>query len=284
MKTVNSLSGGKTSSYIAANYPADYNVFALVRTDDKNCLFPDAKIRQIVSDRIGKEFIGTLEDDVIIYTMLDLEQFIGKKIDWVTGKTFDEVVSGKYGGYLPTKMRRYCTTHMKMFPIFEWWQNVINEPVEMRIGFRANEMRRANKTLERLNENGLIAMNTIIGHSKNGRNKWGDVEWQKPVFPLIQDVIFKDTIEEYWKDKPVRFAYMNNCVGCFHRNEILLKHLSIKHPNKFEWFCKQEEGRKKQDTWRQSGHVTYNKIKETKLQFQLFDNDFNDCDSGYCGL
>lgn len=73
MKTVNSLSGGKTSSYIAVNYPADYNIFALVRTDDKKCMFPDAKVRQIVSDRIGKEFIGTLEMDEIIYTMLDLE-------------------------------------------------------------------------------------------------------------------------------------------------------------------------------------------------------------------
>ena len=70
MKTVNSLSGGKTSSYIAANYPADYNVFALVRTEDKSCLFPDSKIRQEVSDRLGTDFIGTLEDDIIIYTML----------------------------------------------------------------------------------------------------------------------------------------------------------------------------------------------------------------------
>ena len=34
MKTVNSLSGGKTSSYIAIHYPADYNVFALVHSDD----------------------------------------------------------------------------------------------------------------------------------------------------------------------------------------------------------------------------------------------------------
>ena len=66
MKTINSLSGGKTSSYIAANYPADYNVFALVTTNDKNCLFPDKKLRQIVSDKIGREFIGTLEDDKII--------------------------------------------------------------------------------------------------------------------------------------------------------------------------------------------------------------------------
>ena len=65
MITVNSLSGGKTSSYIAANYPADYNVFSLVRTDDKKCMFPDAKIRQQVSDRLGTEFIGTLEDDTL---------------------------------------------------------------------------------------------------------------------------------------------------------------------------------------------------------------------------
>lgn len=48
MKTVNSLSGGKTSSYIAANYPADYNIFALVRIEDKNCKFPDEKIRREV--------------------------------------------------------------------------------------------------------------------------------------------------------------------------------------------------------------------------------------------
>ena len=108
MKTVNSLSGGKTSSYIAANYPADYNVFSLVRTDDKKCMFPDAKIRQQVSDRLGTEFIGTLEDDTIIYTMLDLEQFIGSKIDWVTGKTFDAVL--KTAGTLPDPLRRYCTT------------------------------------------------------------------------------------------------------------------------------------------------------------------------------
>ena len=93
MKTINSLSGGKTSSYIAANYPADYNVFALVTTIDKNCLFPDQKLRQIVSDKIGRDFIGTLEDDKIIYTMLDLEQFIGSKIDWVVGKTFDEITN-----------------------------------------------------------------------------------------------------------------------------------------------------------------------------------------------
>ena len=50
MKTINSLSGGKTSSYIAANYPADYDVFALVRIEDSNCKFPVEKIRKEVED------------------------------------------------------------------------------------------------------------------------------------------------------------------------------------------------------------------------------------------
>ena len=78
MVTINSLSGGKTSSYLAKHYPADYNLFSLVRTNDVNCKFPDEKVRQMVSDRLGVEFVGTLEEDVIIYTMLDLEQFLGQ--------------------------------------------------------------------------------------------------------------------------------------------------------------------------------------------------------------
>ena len=285
MKTVNSISGGKTSAYIAANYSADRNVFALVRTSDKNCLFPDSKIRQIVSDKIGQEFIGTLEDDAIIYTILDLEQFIGSEIDWVTGVTFDEVISGKYGSVLPNKLRRYCTSEMKMKPMFEWWRQNFNEPIEMRIGFRANEMNRAKSTIEKLNSNGLLTYKAIVGQSKNGRNKWSEIEWEKPSFPLIKDSIFKDTIEEYWKNKSVRFAKLNNCVGCFHRDPIVLKYISEREPNKFEWFCNAEHNRKyKYDTWKESGNLTYDKIKNHKLQFQLFEDDFNECDSGYCGI
>ena len=277
MKTCNSISGGKTSAYIAVNYPADYNVFSLVRTNDKNCLFPDAKLRQIVSDKLGVEFIGTLEEDEIIYTMLDLEQFIGTKIDWVTGKTFEEIIV-KHGNYLPNIMTRFCTTEMKLQPIFNWWKSNFTEPIEMRIGFRANEMSRAKTMIEKTNKNGILEFKDIIGKRKT-QNKWGLIEWQKPSFPLIQDAIFKDTIEEFWKGKNVRFAFMNNCVGCFHRNELLLKLMSEKHPNKFDWFAKQEN---KERTFKNG--ITYDKIKSHKLQGNLFEEDFNECDSGYCGL
>lgn len=286
MKTVNSLSGGKTSSYIAVHYPADYDVFSLVRTDDQACLFPDPKVRQIVSDKLGKEFIGTLEQDEIIYTILDLEQFIGREIHWVTGPTFDEVIvrgERKEGGayiYLPNVTQRYCTTELKVNPIKQWCYENMELPIDMRIGFRANEIKRANSMMNRYREDGYQWDKFVIGKSKTGRsNRYKEMAYRVCSFPLIHDNIYKDQIESYWKDKPVRFAYLNNCVGCFHRNEMLLKHMSDKEPSKFDWFAKQEN-----DKARFKKGVRYEDIKSYKMQFQLFDEDFNECDSGYCGL
>lgn len=282
MKTVNSLSGGKTSSYIAANYPADYDVFALVRTDDKNCMYPDKKLRQEVEDRIGTEFIGTLEDDTIIHTMLDLEQYIGRRITWVSGKTFDEIIIRKDKKYLPNVTQRFCTTEMKLQPIFDWWLNNVGEPVNMRIGFRANEKSRAKTMLNKTNKYGLLEFKTIVG-KRNTRNKWANISWQKPVFPLIDDNIYKDKVVKFWENKPVRFAYENNCIGCFHRSILNLKHMSEKHPKKYNWFIDAEQNKDGIERTFKNG-VSYRKIKNSFKQTELFDDDFNECDSGYCGL
>ena len=171
---------------------------------------------------------------------------------------------------------------MKLIPIFNWWYKEIGEPCDMRIGFRANEQRRAKKMIERKNQNGLLEIKATVSKHPDGRNKWENFEWQSPSFPLILDNIYKDNVEQYWKDKPVRFAWMNNCVGCFHRNEILLNKMWEKHPTKMQWFADQEKGRNGKGTWRTG--ITYQKIKEYKMQFELFDEDFDECDSGYCGL
>lgn len=283
MITVNSVSGGKTSAYIAANYKADYNVFSLVRTSDKSCLFPDAKLRQEVSDRIGTEFIGTLEDDMIIYTMFDLEQFIGKKIDWITGKTFDEVILRNNGKlYLPNIFQRFCTIDMKIKPFFEWWQSNFDEPVEMRIGYRANEPKRVQRMNEKLSKNGFSTYKIIIGKSKS-QNKWGEIEWRKPTFPLVTDNVLKDKIVEFWKDKPVRFAKYNNCAGCFHRNVAMLNLISREQPEKFNWFCRQENTDSNKSQTFIKG-ITYDKIRQCEFQQKLDFDDFTDCDSGYCGI
>ena len=279
MKRVNCLSGGKTSSYIAANYYADYNVFALVRITDNRCIFPDKKIRQVVEDRIQAPFIATPEDDTIIYTMLDLEQYIGKKITWVTGKTFEDVLST--AGTLPDPLRRYCTTQMKIEPLFQWWRKKINIPCEFALGFRANETKRAKRTLEKTNKKGFLEMKAIVG-KRGTRNKWDMIEWQKPIFPLIKDNIYKDMIETYWKDKTVRFAWMNNCVGCFHKNPLLIRKMWDKHPDKIKWFAEQERKKHKKDVWYKNKNLSYNEILEWDLQADLFEDDFNECDSGFC--
>jgi hypothetical protein len=288
MKTMNSVSGGKTSAYIAANYPADYDIFSLVRIEDERCKYPDAKIRQEVEDRIQAPFIGTAEDDVIIHTILDLEQFIGRRITWVTGETFDKTVRrGKDGKLqLPSVMRRFCTVEMKIQPMFEFWKANIGEIVETRIGFRANETGRANSMIERTkNDGGVMRFKNVIGKHEDGRNKWHNTPYQIPRFPLIEDNIYKDKIEKFWSDKPVRFAYMNNCVGCFHKSPLLLKKMYEKHPDKMEWFNDTEKlamESYRNNQWHKE--VTYEQIKNWKSQHELFDSDFNECDSGYCGL
>jgi len=91
MKTINSLSGGKTSSYMAVHYPADYNIFALVTIQDVKCKPKDAPLINYVSDKIGKEFIATAEDDKTLTVLRDLEQMLGKEIIWVNGNSFEEV-------------------------------------------------------------------------------------------------------------------------------------------------------------------------------------------------
>ena len=278
MKTVNSLSGGKTSSYIAANYPADYDVFSLVRIEDNKCRFKDDKIRKEVEDRIQAPFIGTAEDDTIIYTILDLEQFIGRQITWTTGETFEQIIKN-HGGYLPNKIARYCTTDLKTMPILYWIYDTIGEPVKMRFGFRANETNRANKMLEKVDDKGFTTVKATFSKRTDGRNSWQTVRYCKPDFPLIDDNIYKDNIEKYWKDKPVRFAYMNNCVGCHWRSPLLLKHMSDRLPEKIQWFADQET-----DSARWRSDCRYQDVINWKSQLQLFDDDFNECDSGYCGL
>jgi len=285
MKTFNSISGGKTSAYLEVNYPSDYRAFSLVRTNDINCLFPDKKLRQMVSDELGIEFIGTLEDNIIINTIFDLEQFTGRKIKWVTGKTFEEVIDRKSGiPNLPQPMRRFCTKELKVDPLFNYWKSLNIDAWECRFGFRANETNRAKNTNNKLNENGLLTHKGIIGKSKNGNNIWKSFEYQKPSYPLIEDNIYKDKIELFWKDKPVRFAWMNNCVGCMHKNPILLKKMMGLHPEKLQWFIEKENQAKvmKGNTWRQD--ITYAEIQKWQPQYEMFFDDFNECDSGFCGV
>ena len=291
MITVNSISGGKTSAYMMKHYPADYNLFCLVRIQDPACAPKDPWIKKYVESKTDQDFVGTLEDDVIFYTLFDLEQYTGQEITWVNNPSFDEVMAEN--SMLPSALRRFCTASMKVKPMATWVRDTIGEPVECRLGFRAGEMHRAKRAFDDYNEDGLRVERLVVGRRKDGKRKWADFAYATNWFPLIDNGIFKDHIEEYWKDKPVRFAERNNCVACFHRNPILLNLMSKKFPEKYAWMERHEErGRNKVsltgkqmsfNTFRRDG--LYSEFREHVTQLSMEDLDaFTECDSGYCGL
>lgn len=226
MKTVNSLSGGKTSGYIAANYPADIDVFALVCIDDHNAGGKiDKKLKQMANDRLQKycshwpEFQATTEDPIILKTMLDLEQYIGREIIWLRGMGWEEMML--YQHAIPNMAKRFCTKILKLWPIFEFLYLHHEIPVRMRIGYRYDEMER--KT----------AFTTDIKYYfrmeyQGGRNGWqypnkdgwikrweNFKDWRIGEFPLIDDKVHHFKVRSYWEGKPVVFPKDSNCQNCF---------------------------------------------------------------------
>ena len=269
MITVNSLSGGKTSSYMAYHYPADYNVFALVTIEDKNCTPKDTGLVKKVSDKIGREFIATAESDTTLRAMLDLEQLIGKEITWVAGRSFEEtnhVCSG--GTALPNQMWRFCTLEMKIKPIFEWWQKNIGEIIRMGIGFRLDESERTASF--------STSFKTIVGKRKT-RNRWEDIEWRVGYFPLIENGITHWDVYQWSLKSGLVFPKDSNCVGCFHKPLQQLRKNWDDEPEKMQWFANQEVGKKK---WKKEG--TYEQIKKIGLQSDFLFGTGSGCQGGFC--
>lgn len=266
MKTINSLSGGKTSSYMAFHYPADYNIFALVTINDTKCKPKDKSIVDYVSNKIGRDFIATAESDLTLYAMRDLEQMLGKEIIWVSGYSFDELNFKKKS--LPNMEWRFCTTELKLRPIFDWWyKNIFDEKVKMGIGFRFDEHERAEKF--------STSFKGIVG-KRGTRNKWEEIEWREGYFPLIENRIVHSDVIKWVNSTSLKFPADSNCVGCFWKNVQQLRKNWDDEPLKMEWFASQEvKGRFKKE-------MTYNQIKKIGLQKDFFFGTGSGCQAGFC--
>lgn len=269
MKTINSLSGGKTSSYMAVHYPADYNIFSLVTIEDINCQPKDKALVQKVSDKLGKDFIATAEDDSTLKVIFDLEQVIGKEIIWVSGKTFEQVNKYATGGKgLPNMMWRFCTTELKMRPIFDWWYNNLNEKVIMNIGIRYDEMERANNIRN--------TFKGIVGKRKT-QNKWEEIEWRETQFPLITDKIIHPKVIKWANNSNIVFPSDSNCVGCFHKPLQQLRKNWDDNEVKMQWFANQEDVGKK---WKKE--MNYEQIKQMMIQSEFQFGTGSGCQAGFC--
>lgn len=268
MKTVNSLSGGKTSSYMAAHYPADHDVFSLVRIDAEYCKPKDASIVRYVSDKIGMDFIATAESDTTLYLVRDLEQKIGRHITWVTGESFDELIKRKKA--LPNRMWRFCTTEMKIVPIFHHCRNSISDIVKMRIGFRHDEQERKNAQNTKLR--------VVVGKLPDGRNRWANIEWRENEYPMIDDVITYFEVRRWSDASGLTFPPDSNCCGCFWKDPQQLRVNWIDEPMKMRWFSEME----KMMNRRFKKEVSYEQCSRLPIQLDFIGGGGAGCKAGFC--
>lgn len=283
MKTVNSLSGGKTSSYLAVHYPADIDIFAIVCVDDPKCGHPDPKVMQYVNDKLEKsgalhwhgEFVGTAESIVTLTTMMQLEQKIGREITWVRGISFDKLIEKR--SHIPNTYKPFCSQFLKVVPIY--WYLYLNDslPCSMRIGYRASEPERAEKFTDWIK---ISKHAEYRPNSDTWINRWEEVEsWRVGDFVLIRDNIFHHHIQNFWAENTdVPFPPDTNCQQCFWKPAQQLRKNFDDSPNQMNW----AKGKEVQsgNTWKDNDSLAV--IEKMGLQL-----DFNfgvgaGCKAGWC--
>jgi hypothetical protein len=281
MVTVNSLSGGKTSSYMAVHYPADVNIFACVCIDDLSCIPKDMTVLTYAKEKLNGDFIASAESEKTLKVMMQLEQKIGQEIIWVRGKSFDEVVLTG-GGVLPSWSKRYCTVDMKIKPMTEYLYpryGIVKE----NIGFRYDELQRAYEI--RKGSKPVLKNKKFFDFEISSSLKSKRKSWKKQVlvsyknYPLIWDKIEQRHIQGYWKNhSDFVFPKDSNCQGCHHKSPALIKQNYQLEPNILEWFAKQEEIKGK--TWHDD-QIPYRKKFEMEFTGE-FDFIGTSCDMGGC--
>lgn len=280
IQTVNSLSGGRTSSYLAANYPADIDIFSLVVADCHNSnhrFRKDKKLVQMVNDKIKKhslnknEVISTPEDINTIKIIFELEQFIGREIKWVRGISFEELIAFKAA--IPNQAMRFCTFLLKIVPIFEYLKSKDLHFVDMRIGYRYDEQERKDDFTNHIK---YVDSVNLFGKF---RNKWKTIEWRKGSFPLIEDKIIHPVIVDFWKPHK-NFVYPDdsNCQMCFWKQLPQLRKNFDTNPSIMKWAGVQEAI--KGNTFKKEMNLF--KVAELGLQLDFILGTGSGCGSGMC--
>lgn len=279
MKTVNSVSGGKTSSYMAIHHPADINIFSCVCIDWLPAQPKDPAVLKYVMDKLDGNFIASAERQKTLKALMDLEQILGQEIVWVRGKSFDQIIDENSA--LPTWARRFCTTEMKMLPIFEYLYPRYGKTIH-NIGFRADEPNRIKKAREQRTFKQPISSNNF----GQNRQNWHEYDWQEKRTPL--ETTFHLQIISYFKKyyPELDFPWDSNCCGCHHKPAEVIKMNYLEDPEIMIWFAMQEDKKlrldKKNVTWHDD-RIPYWEIFKTDYP-DLFSevSDFTMCNSGGC--
>lgn len=286
MITVNSISGGKTSCYMAIHHPADVNIFACVCVDDPRCAPKDPALLRYCLDKLNGNFIASAEHDKTLRVMMQLEQLLGREIVWVRGKSFDKVI--RQAGCLPTWNRRFCTTEMKILPIFEYLYPRYGMVIE-NVGFRGDEKDRIDANEEKP-DRGCIDYPTSQSMRGKHRLKWEKIHWAHIRFPLRKT--YHSEIVQYWRTVHPEFDFPrdSNCRGCHHKPPELLKKNWQETPEIMEWFARQETMKRNSMrkartgfyTWKDPALGTYAEFFQMNFTEEISFENFTTCNSGGC--
>ena len=277
--TVNSLSGGKTSSYMAVHYPADYEVFALCCIDNHNLRGTiDPKIRQMVNDRLQihcphqNEFYATSEDPKVLRVILELEQKIGREIIWLRGMGWEQMLEAKQ--YIPNVSARFCTSILKMQPIFDFLFRYDLLPCRMRLGFRKDEMERMHKATDTFK----YAYRCDYHNSGGKVHRWDTVKWRENEFPLIEHGVFHYDVQKYWERQSIEFPKDSNCQNCFWKDSQQIRKNFDEKPKMMMWAAIMEEiygARFKKE-------YSFLQMKNIGIQKSFMFGTGSGCQAGFC--
>lgn len=350
MITCNSLSGGKTSSFMAIHFPADYEIFACVEQEaigwsTKERMSSQWEIlkykRRDAHEwlrRFNQDFICSAEDDRTLIAVHQLSReletdnrgrFSSKgKIDVVFArnwgktkyKTYDDIVKD----YIPNSRKRLCTEVLKIEPMYNYIRNIISkvEPLEMRLGFRLDELDRTVNIFFKVVEikkrvpNPGFDLQTVINLCKipDYLVRWWDIMniegsvrkgervfkkvpfnyyksdfYRVPSFPLIEAGITNVDVIKYWsKRKDYDFPKISNCSMCFHHTipELKRQFIDPLARAKMKWAIEAElmKGHtfKRLSQKGKSRPITMEYIMNLPLQTQMEFMDDSSCDAGSC--
>jgi hypothetical protein len=276
MKIVNSLSGGRTSSYLAMNYKSDYNIFSMVCNEDIKCGIDDKMLMQYAQDKLSNyvstfgEFVGTPEDPIIIKTMYQLEQKIGSEIIWVRGQSMEQVIKEKK--MFPNRSKRFCTTETKIRPIFNYCFMHLELPIKMRVGFRWDEKERADTFTED------FKYSLIANKGEKWRHKWTTKKWREGEFSLINDLVHHYKIHQFWQNHDIVFPKDSNCQMCFWKDYQQIIENNNNCNAQIQWAKELEKKNNKRFRF----DMTIEELLKLPIQLDFKFTDGAGCNSGEC--
>lgn len=259
MQTINSVSGGKSSAYMALHYPADLSVFAAVLTDDPACVIADSALRSYAQSKIpwfDWERGGCRELDLTLLNLQKLEQEMGREIRWVAAPfSFDDMIRGDIdppvarcfarsktaSAMLPNRRARFCTQALKLYPIFwECYLKGDSDPCLMNIGFRWDERQRVERWECKDDRIDTPTHCDITGQFKD-KHRHASIEWRIPQFPMYQDRVDRAAVVSFWSCKGWEWPAVSNCDFCFFHRQSEHQHQALHHPERAQWWEQMEQ-------------------------------------------